>query len=377
MRSSNTCESCHNALTKDWYSITGIDHGDVIAGTCKSCHKTRKGAAYGTTKPDDHIDSSNTCDNCHLTAGVAWKGAVDQEAAPLGNVAVPASAALSTEKLIKTGEAEPVVAALKASLSDFIHPDVSESCSGCHDGLIAKGQAINHIKTTLTCDDCHSQKNWVPVIRVDHVATMGSCFSCHNRKIAEGKPINHISSDNNCDNCHVTQLWSQVVMDHSNVTGSCSICHNGKSAPNKPVNHIASGNTCDDCHRRRAWTPVYRVDHLSVFGKCSSCHNGKVAEGKPVNHPNTDNNCEECHRSNLWSLVTFNHENVAGTCVSCHITDYKQQRHKKTTQVPPVYYTVNELSDCSDSCHVYSDQTFSTISIRRPGPDHRPERGAW
>lgn len=417
MQSTETCESCHNALTKDWYSIIGVDHSDIIAGTCSECHAGRN--AFGTTQANDHINSSNTCDNCHFQAGVTWLGAVDQEAAQL-NVLVQAVQA----PLLVAEAASDEKQSVESERLSFVHPDVTENCLSCHDGsvamakkvnhlstadsceschqigswspvnqfdhnaaqgscstchnnAVATGQPVNHINTLKVCDDCHRGDSWTPVIRVDHASTLGNCFSCHNRKTAEGKPINHISSDNNCDNCHVTHIWSQVVMDHSNVTGSCALCHNGRSAPAKPVNHLASNNTCNDCHRRRAWTPVYRVDHLAVIGSCSSCHNGRMAGGKSANHPSTPNNCEDCHRSNLWSHVTFNHNNVSGTCLSCHSGDYKQQYHKKTQQGAVIYYSANELVDCAGSCHIYQDQTFSTISIRKPGPDHRPRRGAW
>jgi hypothetical protein len=429
MDSSNTCESCHTAQPKDWGIISGIDHNDVLAGTCFECHAGRN--PYGTTKPNDHITSTNTCDNCHLNAGTTWSGAVDLENPPSGSTALQTtevkpltaksiSDAKNTVKL-KTANQESNLAAKNLQSSGFVHPDDSANCINCHNGTVTDGKKINHfptadscndchqinnwspvtrfdhdaalgscaachnntlatgqsahhINTLQICDDCHREDHWVPVIRVDHAATIGNCFSCHNRKAADGKPLNHISSDNNCDNCHITHIWSQVVMDHSNVTGSCSTCHNGRSAPAKPVNHIASNNTCNDCHRRRTWTPVYRVDHLAVVGSCSSCHTGRMAEGKPSNHPNTNNSCEECHRSDLWSLVTFNHDNVSGTCLSCHINDYKQRSHKKANAV---YYTANELVDCAGSCHIYEDQTFSTIFIRRAGPDHRPARGAW
>jgi len=418
MTSSDTCESCHNALTKDWYVIVNVDHSDVIQGTCDDCHDGR--SPISTSQPGDHIVSSSTCDNCHFNAGVSWLGAINEDL--VVSVPIPGAQPVNAVAATSIATNSSLEVAKVASLSSaFVHPDNSAncvschdgsiatgqidnhlstsnnceschqitawlpvvsfdhdsaigSCSSCHNGLLVSGKPINHMNTTNLCEDCHRDRSWVPVVRVDHTATLGSCFSCHNRRNAEGKPVNHISSDNRCDNCHVTQTWSQVVMDHSNVTGSCSLCHNGISAPAKPVTHISSSNTCNDCHRRRAWTPVYRVDHLAVFGSCSSCHNGRMAEGKPANHPSTHNNCEDCHRSNLWSLVTFNHDNVSSQCLSCHLSDYKPQSHKKT---PQINYSANELKDCAGSCHVYEDNTFTKISIKRSGPDHRPQRGAW
>jgi hypothetical protein len=166
-------------------------------------------------------------------------------------------------------------------------------------------------------------------------------------------------------------------MDHSGITASCSTCHNGSIAPGKSPTHISSTNTCDDCHRTTNWVPVIKVDHDSVLGSCFTCHNGSTAPGKPGGHPTTSNLCEDCHSTNTWDDATFNHDNVSGVCGSCHAADFKPGPHKKTEKPSTIFYTVNELTDCTDSCHMYKDNTFTTIEKRRNGPEHNPDRGEW
>jgi len=424
-----TCDDCHNSGTA--YGIEKHVRHIPSSEECDNCHFNAGGVWTGATDQEsvqaDSVQASAQSVQAGAIAEAELVVTAKQQPVLVNDIADEAIVidTVGKETNIIVQQAERLVSASNDSFEQqLIHPDVSDNCVSCHNGTVAmakkanhfktteqcylchqigswspvshfdhtaalglcsschnghqaSGQPIRHINTLKACEDCHNENNWAPVSRVDHAAVLGSCFSCHNRKQAEGKPFKHISSDNHCDNCHITNIWSQVVMDHSNVTGSCSLCHNGTSANAKTATHITTTNTCNDCHRRRTWTPVYRVDHLSVTGSCSSCHNGKAADGKPANHPGTHNTCEDCHRSNLWSHVTFNHDNLTGSCSSCHAVDYKQQYHKKTIGPNPVYYSVNELSNCAGSCHVYKDKTFSSISQRRRGPDHRPFRGAW
>ena len=103
----------------------------------------------------------------------------------------------------------------------------------------------------------------------------------------------------------------------------------------------------------------------------------RTATGKPGGHPSTSNLCEDCHRTDSWANVTFNHDNVTGTCGSCHAGDFKPGPHKKTEKPVTIMYTVNELMDCTESCHMYTDNTFTTIEKNRNGPEHNPDRGEW
>src|SRR5579871_6176839 len=86
-------------------------------------------------------------------------------------------------------------------------------CVGCH----TQGSRVNstprpgtHILTQDNCETCHSQYNFLPIVRMDHLAARGTCFSCHNGVKAEGKNVGHEPSDNNCDACHTTNAFIPV-----------------------------------------------------------------------------------------------------------------------------------------------------------------------
>ena len=118
-------------------------------------------------------------------------------------------------------------------------------CASCHSGALRmEGQQMppNHIRTTDSCQDCHTTRDWKQVTRVDHIAVIGSCISCHNGTVATGKSASHVTSGSSCDDCHSTNIWSGAVFDHANVSGNCASCHNGATATGKNAQHIQTNN---------------------------------------------------------------------------------------------------------------------------------------
>jgi hypothetical protein len=246
--------------------------------------------------------------------------------------------------------------------------------------------------------------NWTTV-RFDHTAVTGTCSSCHNGTTATGKSAKHISSTNNCDSCHVTTLWTTVHVDHTAVIGTCTSCHNGTTASGKPLTHITTNAQCDTCHSTIAWLPA-TFDHSGVIGSCSTCHNGTSATGKTPTHFVTTVQCDSCHTTVAWTPIRFTHSSpdfpgthkAAVTCLSCHTGNsqtatwtsaaYKPDcagchaarfvpdSHIKTSSPATVRYTVSELRDCAGSCHLYTDNTFTTIRTSRTG-HHRSSSIGW
>jgi hypothetical protein len=83
-------------------------------------------------------------------------------------------------------------------------------CTQCHNraGLVkATAPPSNHIRSTIQCQDCHSQASWAGVWKVDHTQVLGSCKTCHNGITATGKPENHPPASNQCELCHRTTAW--------------------------------------------------------------------------------------------------------------------------------------------------------------------------
>jgi len=184
-------------------------------------------------------------------------------------------------------------------------------CAGCHgpSGTIATTKkGPNHVQSSDSCDDCHSEFTWSNA-RMDHSSVTGTCLSCHNGVKATGKTPTHIASADTCGDCHMTVAWSPAGFDHSNISGNCYACHNGTTATGKPNNHITTNTICEDCHHStRTWLPA-TVNHSDVIGTCFSCHNGSIATGAPATisngdpHP-TSTSCNDCHNTSAWKPAT-------------------------------------------------------------------------
>ncbi len=350
------CNSCHR--TSNW-TPAFFTHNGVAPGTCSKCHNQT--TAVG--KPATHIPTTMTCDSCHRTVG--WTGAT------------------------------------------FKHQGVgSGTCVTCHNGIQARGKPAGHMSTVATCDSCHRMgaANWLLVSTgYNHTGVVpGTCASCHNGTKATGKSATHVPTTASCDTCHRTTAWIPATFSHTGVTpGSCATCHNGTQARGKTATHISTTQACDTCHRTTAWIPA-TFSHTGVTpGSCATCHNGTQATGKSAGHFVTTQSCDSCHRAGVaWTPVTtYTHKSAfykahrAGTlcsschtsnneviawkfaaykpdCAGCHAGDFKQGPHKKVDS-PTIYYNVLELKDCSGSCHLYTNSTFTTIRTSRTG-QHRP-----
>jgi len=261
IQSLDTCDDCHTAFS---WATRAVDHSSVI-GECTSCHQL----------PVKHLATGSTCDNCHNT--LSWNA---------------------------TG---------------FDHSDITQPCASCHNGTDATGKSNNHIPTNAACDDCHTPRSWQNA-RVDHTSLTAACVSCHNGIVAEGKPRNHPTpSSDVCDDCHNTRTWLGAGFNHADVVpGTCSNCHE------KNAGHITSSNICDDCHVGTTTWNNAKFEH-TPGAQCDTCHNGNPTVGKPNDHIASTNNCEACHRNFIsFGNVSMNsaaHNDVLGTCASCHQKD--------------------------------------------------------
>jgi hypothetical protein len=189
--------------------------------------------------------------------------------------------------------------------------------------------------------------------------TVGSCNTCHNGTTATGKPANHLPTTQSCDTCHRTTAWIPATFRHSGVTtGSCATCHNGTTASGKPSNHFITTQSCDTCHRTTAWIPALTYSHLS-----------------PAYRPHqTGVLCISCHTTNN-EVIAWQYAAYRPNCAGCHAGQFKPSEHKKV-DTPAVYYTVQELQDCSGSCHIYKDSTLSSIAESRSS-HHRSTDGSF
>ncbi len=206
-------------------------------------------------------------------------------------------------------------------------------CATCHSQQEIAAESVkpaNHIPSSNECQDCHDERRWGPVRRIDHAAVFGSCASCHNGVRATGKPVNHMPTQSwLCDDCHRTNAWVPAHFRHRNVQpGQCTTCHNGTTATGRPTNtvhQIAPLVTwsCDACHTTRGWVPA-QVNHNGLTAPCSTCHNNTVVIGKPSNHFATTQECNFCHSTRAWVPANYNHSGYyprhgwSMRCNSCH-----------------------------------------------------------
>jgi len=291
----------------------------VFKGTprqCQLCH-TQGSRTATTFKPVNHVITTQPCELCHVST-VTWTGA------------------------------------------RFQHVGVAPgSCMTCHNGSTASGKPSNHPITTASCDSCHRTTAWLPA-GFNHLGVVpGTCISCHNGSTATGKPSNHIVTSASCDACHRTTAWIPASFSHTTVApGTCITCHNGTTATGKSGTHFITTRSCDGCHTTTAWTPI-RYTHLS---SAYSAHNAGVT-------------CTGCHKTNN-EVISWQYGAYAPYCAGCHAGRYKQDSHKKTESPTTVFYTVEELKNCAGSCHLYTNNTFTTIKTTR-NSKHRSTDGGF
>jgi hypothetical protein len=81
--------------------------------------------------------------------------------------------------------------------------------------------------------------------------------------------------------------------------------------------------------------------HDNITGTCTSCHNGSTARGKHSGHLQTTSDCDNCHTTRAWTPANFHHDNISGRCDGCH--NGKTATGKHTKHIPTT-------ADC-ETCH--------------------------
>ena len=118
-----------------------------------------------------------------------------------------------------------------------------------------------------------------------------------------------------CESCHVRGVFKGTPR-------TCAGCHDGSNRianSAKSPRHMLTTAVCEACHTTTmSWNSVPVVDHEEVVGTCQSCHNGTYANPKPANHPQTSDDCEQCHNTYSWTTVAFDHAGIVDNCVRCH-----------------------------------------------------------
>jgi hypothetical protein len=363
-RTTTLCEGCHQTTT--WRDYRFIDHAQAI-GPCATCHNNK----FALGKSNTHIATAAPCETCHFNT-VTFSGAkvpADPPgtaasvaaARPAGGAGVPATTTRAIQP--RAGAVKPTAASTAAVAPAAgkarSHPDASNGCASCHNGVTAAGKRANHVATIAPCESCHKSTVTFAGARMNHAELVTNCARCHGGAGATAKPPNHIATNAPCETCHKsTVTFAGARVDHSNLTGVCSSCHNGATAEGKPPQHFLTTLPCETCHRTATWTSAtYRhtspsyASHAPGLG-CSSCH---VSNAQTV----------------AWRFPAFR-----PSCASCHFDKYRPLSHLKFRRPATIYYTVAELRDCAGACHTFADSTQRVVLTRGFGA-HRAIGGGW
>ena len=312
------CNVCH---VRDVYQ--------GIPTSCEECHSTSSLIAK-TKKNNEHFESVDSCDNCHTVE--TWVGArID-------------------------------------------HDSVVGTCIDCHNNSVTTGRTEDHIQSVDDCQKCHTTRRWKQS-GFDHTVITGNCFSCHNGTTALGKSKKHRLSSNQCNDCHHVKNWKSKTFDHKGIKKGCLNCHQDVL----PALPHPQNNKCEKCHSvKKKWQQI-RFEHDKTPEQCIKCHKNK----KPANHfivtSDANDQCDDCHRATTsWiTNLRFDHDvadyqehrtNTQCTvchlsnsrtvlwrfaaskpkCAGCHSGSFRAASHAKAVG----NYTVNELADCTSSCHL-------------------------
>ena len=239
-----------------------VDHTEVL-GTCASCHN----GTNATGKPANHIPTTQ-----HATTATSRRPGRRRASTtpvsrrhllelPQRHAARPASPTTSRPRRAATPATRPSPGRRR------VRP-----CQ-CHAGHLrpvpqrhqGHRQDAQHIRTTNTCEACHSTTAWSPAMRVDHTDVHGTCASCHNGTTATGKPPTHIPTTLDCDDCHTDRLDAGALRPHRRHAGHL------RDLPQRHAGDRQAGDPHrDDRELRRlpldpAWTPAH-FDHATSRG---------------------------------------------------------------------------------------------------------------
>ncbi len=362
---------------------------NVFKGTprdCYSCHRTDFNTA---TTPVNHIASNfpTTCDSCHRFSDPTWMAATFSHTTfPL--VGVHATTACTTchnppyAPSANNTTAVPTtcygchVRDFTGAATPVSHTGFPTTCDSCHKNTDATWSqkssfvhnayfALAGAHITAPCAQCHTNNNYISVPKAP-------CSGCHQKDYNTATtPVNHITSNfpTTCDSCHKFSdvSWMGSTFSHTtfplvgvHATTACTTCHNPPYAPSAN-NTTAVPTTCYGCHVRDFTGAATPVSHTGFPTTCDSCHKNTDATwsqkssfvhntyfalaGAHVTAP-----CAQCHTSNNYISVP------KAPCSACHQKDYN-------TATTPVNHVTSNFPTTCDSCHKYSDATWSLATF--------------
>jgi len=313
-------------------SNTGTSHPDLViiaahangATACADCHNNQIVAG----KSESHLATQDDCGICH--GGDVWlplmglkHQAIPQQCQQChdNNVAVGKSAThlLTDLDCNFCHSSEHWSFARWEGIAPFFeHKGIIAGCRECH-GQQLPGKPLQHIPSSVLCDNCHTVYSWRTLVKVEHVEVMSECGNCHNGITARGKPITHIETEVGCTHCHISTMWTPAV-NPATLTDGCSDCHDNTILAAQPSTHLKTlTQECDECHTLTDWRELKKIEHNRITGECVRCHNGVDGIGVSDNHINASIHCEACHSIFIFGPSwRVDHNETVGDCLDCH-----------------------------------------------------------
>ncbi len=307
------CQNCHTVY--GWKPIRAVpefDHNQTkfpLRGmhqdvNCMNCHTKMVFTNVGKKCSDCHADihrgkMSAACENCHTVRG--WNVSVAQINQHMNRFPLTgAHAAAACEDCHKN-----------AGLSQFTA--MSTDCISCHQKDFNATTNPKHTSATFfattPCQTCHSSDSWASA-KFDHSLT---------GFILTGS---HSVPPRQCEDCHKNNNYNLAAADTL-----CIACHqndyNNTTNPNHSQQASLFPTTCQNCHTTVAWQPA-QFDHSATAFPLTGAHTVPPRA------------CTDCHTNNNYNITVT-------TCVSCHLTDFKNATNPNHVQ--------GGFPQTCDSCH--------------------------
>jgi hypothetical protein len=202
-------------------------------------------------------------------------------------------------------------------------PLTPTQCAQCHSGEFGNLKE-NGGKHRFACQSCHKAFHAYNPKKGNYDELMPKCASCH--------PAVHGPQATDCSSCHTNAHTPRKVGMSPRLTSACATCHPG---PKAQLTQFPSKHTmvaCERCHTSHGFKP-----------SCSACH-------KPHYQGQGFDTCTKCHSVHRPKQVTYQANEPAQTCGSCHTKIYT-----KWKETPSRHKNVN-CAQCHHDKHGYIPQ---------------------
>jgi predicted CXXCH cytochrome family protein len=196
-------------------------------------------------------------------------------------------------------------------------------CAQCHVGQFGSLKENGGLHR-FDCQGCHKVFHAYNAKKGNYAELMPKCSSCH--------AYIHGPANKDCDSCHTNPHTPRKVAMTSRLANTCATCHAKPKADlvKFPSKHSLLG--CAKCHTSHGFKP-----------SCSMCH-------KPHYQGQEYTTCKVCHSVHKPKMVTYQANEPARTCGSCHTKIYAKW------QASPSKHAKVLCAQCHHDKHGYVPQ---------------------